>query len=130
LKALLEDETARKRLLVEQLDLAAGQFWGLTLGPLFWPLVLGLHPVVMSANVEAPRIGCGAAASPPPRISGVLPGSGSLRSDHWTPERSRGRQRYRYAPFSAGRRMCIGNQFTQNEAPGGPVPVRLCFRRR
>jgi TetR/AcrR family transcriptional regulator of autoinduction and epiphytic fitness len=43
LRALLVDEVARGRLDVEQLDLAAGQFWGLVLNPLFWPLVLGLR---------------------------------------------------------------------------------------
>jgi TetR/AcrR family transcriptional regulator of autoinduction and epiphytic fitness len=43
LRALLEEEIGRKRLVIEQVDLAAGQFWGLALGPLFWPLVLGLR---------------------------------------------------------------------------------------
>lgn len=43
LRKLLDEEIARKRLAIEQVDLAAGQFWGLTLGPLFWPLVLGLR---------------------------------------------------------------------------------------
>jgi hypothetical protein len=43
LKALFDEEIARKRLVIEQLDVAAAQFWGLTLGPVFWPLVLGLR---------------------------------------------------------------------------------------
>jgi TetR/AcrR family transcriptional regulator of autoinduction and epiphytic fitness len=45
LKELFDDEVARGRLRIEQPELAAGQFWGLVLGPLFWPLVLGLRSV-------------------------------------------------------------------------------------
>jgi TetR/AcrR family transcriptional regulator of autoinduction and epiphytic fitness len=40
---LLRDEIARGRLQVEHLELAAAQFWGLVLNPLFWPHVLGLR---------------------------------------------------------------------------------------
>jgi TetR/AcrR family transcriptional regulator of autoinduction and epiphytic fitness len=43
LRALLREEVARGRLAIDRLDLAAGLFWGLALGPLFWPLVLGLR---------------------------------------------------------------------------------------
>lgn len=43
LKELLREEVARGRLAIERIDLAAGLFWGLALGPLFWPLVLGLR---------------------------------------------------------------------------------------
>ena len=43
LRELLREEVERKRLKIEQLELATAQFWGLTLGPLFWPLVLGLR---------------------------------------------------------------------------------------
>jgi TetR/AcrR family transcriptional regulator of autoinduction and epiphytic fitness len=42
LRALLTEETRKGRLKVEQLDIAGGQFWGLILNPLFWPMLLGL----------------------------------------------------------------------------------------
>lgn len=42
LRALLAEETRKGRLKIDQLDLAGGQFWGLTLNPLFWPMLLGL----------------------------------------------------------------------------------------
>jgi TetR/AcrR family transcriptional regulator of autoinduction and epiphytic fitness len=43
LRALLAEEVHMGRLKIEQLDLAGGQFWGLTLNPLFWPMLLGLR---------------------------------------------------------------------------------------
>jgi TetR/AcrR family transcriptional regulator, regulator of autoinduction and epiphytic fitness len=43
LSELLRDEVKRGRLRIDQLELAAQQFWGLILGSLFWPLVLGLR---------------------------------------------------------------------------------------
>lgn len=43
LRELLAEEVRRGRLRIEQLDLAGGQFWGLTLNPLFWPMLLGLR---------------------------------------------------------------------------------------
>jgi TetR/AcrR family transcriptional regulator of autoinduction and epiphytic fitness len=43
LRELLAEETTRGRLHIEQLELASTQMWGLVLGPLFWPLVLGLR---------------------------------------------------------------------------------------
>jgi TetR/AcrR family transcriptional regulator of autoinduction and epiphytic fitness len=45
LRELFDDEIARGRLRIDQPELAAGQFWGLVLGPLFWPLVLGLRSI-------------------------------------------------------------------------------------
>ena len=43
LKGLLSDEVQRGRLRIDQIDLAASQYWGLILGPLFWPRVLGMR---------------------------------------------------------------------------------------
>jgi TetR/AcrR family transcriptional regulator, regulator of autoinduction and epiphytic fitness len=43
LRALFTEEIERGRLRIEQLDLAASQYWGLLLGPLFWPRVLGMR---------------------------------------------------------------------------------------
>jgi TetR/AcrR family transcriptional regulator of autoinduction and epiphytic fitness len=45
LRAVLADERERGRLHIDELDLAAGQFWGMVMNPLFWPLVLGLRDV-------------------------------------------------------------------------------------
>jgi TetR/AcrR family transcriptional regulator of autoinduction and epiphytic fitness len=43
LSRLLDEEVAAGRLAIEHVDLAAAQFWGLTLGSLFWPLVIGFR---------------------------------------------------------------------------------------
>ena len=43
LRALLLDEMTRGRLRIDHVELAGGQFWGLILNTLFWPLVIGLR---------------------------------------------------------------------------------------
>ncbi len=40
---ILQEEVRRGRLRIDHIELAATQFWGLTLGSLFWPLVMGLR---------------------------------------------------------------------------------------
>lgn len=45
LGAVLEEEAARGRLSVTDVDLVSAHFWGLVLGPLFWPAVLGMRGV-------------------------------------------------------------------------------------
>jgi TetR/AcrR family transcriptional regulator of autoinduction and epiphytic fitness len=43
LPEILQEEVRRGRLRIEHIELAATQFWGLTLGSLFWPLVMGMR---------------------------------------------------------------------------------------
>jgi AcrR family transcriptional regulator len=43
LRAVLHEEIGRGRLRIADVTLATGQFWGLLLDPLFWPLVLGVR---------------------------------------------------------------------------------------
>ena len=40
---VLREECELGRLSIERLDLAATQFWGLVLTPLYWPVLLGLR---------------------------------------------------------------------------------------
>jgi AcrR family transcriptional regulator len=53
LHALLDEEIARGRLAVTNIQIASGQFWGLLLDPLFWPRLLGVRSPPSRQEIDA-----------------------------------------------------------------------------